>query len=101
DYGAQIVKTRELILELKRETPAERVALQEAGERLDRGTKGKWVSDALRRMRPEYFTDAAPDLVIIDSVRIQGQVDHLRKAFGKRVIHIHITASQEELAKRY
>src|SRR5437868_6860204 len=84
DYGAKIVKTRELILELEPGTPEERVALQDAGQRLDQRTKGKWVADALRRMQSDWFTDAAPELVLIDSVRVQAQVDSLRQAFGKR-----------------
>jgi len=40
-------------------------------------------------------------IVLIDSVRILGQVEAFRKAYGKRVIHIHLDANLSELEARY
>jgi len=72
--------------------------MQIAGEKLDRDTKGKWIADALAR---EIANDGALSIIVVDAVRIEDQIIGLRKAFGHRVIHIHLTASDEELAKRY
>ena len=38
---------------------------------------------------------------VIDSVRIVGQVEAVRKAFGTAVHHIHLLAADDELAARY
>src|SRR5688572_25206871 len=58
----------------------ERAALQAAGDALDRETGGAWVADALSREVAELPEDA---VVIVDAVRIAGQVDALREAFGR------------------
>jgi adenylosuccinate synthase len=79
------------------ETPT-RALLQQLGELLDVESGGRWVADALGRRLSEISEDA---LVVVDSARIAGQIDGLREAFGRRVVHIHLTAPREELAKRY
>lgn len=96
-YGFHHFKTRELIAELKT-VKAERRALQRAGDALDRQTNGQWIADAAGRklqQLPEYCD------VVIDSVRIEAQVVALRRAFGPRVVHIHLTAPDAELERRY
>jgi adenylosuccinate synthase len=49
-FGAQTLKTREVMLDLAskkgRRVALERVALQLFGEKLDRDTKGEWVLNA-------------------------------------------------------
>lgn len=92
-FGAHVAKTRELIVNAFPDISMERKVFQQAGERLDRQTRGKWVVEAMRRAHANWFTDAGPELVVIDGVRIEGQIDALRQAFGKRVVHIHLTAS--------
>lgn len=72
--------------------------LQEEGERLDRRTKGSWVRDDLSR---EIYALEGYAFAVIDSARILGQVEYLRESFGRRVIHIHTTASEKTLRKRY
>jgi adenylosuccinate synthase len=42
-----------------------------------------------------------PDLIVIDSVRIASQVDAFRSAFGSKVVHIHLVASDASLKKRF
>ena len=97
-YDAAHLKTNELIKVMRPEVPSERKALQEAGDALDKSTKGQWVCDALARKLGELNSSG---LVVVDAVRIQSQIDAFRLAFGPEVVHIHLTASDEELAKRY
>ncbi len=96
-FGAVRISTRELIQSL-RSVPSERRALQEAGEELDRATDGKWVADALAARADSLAADA---IVIVDSVRIAKQVEHLRRTFGCQVWHVHLTAPYEVLSRRF
>ena len=96
-YSFKTFKTRELIETLV--APArERRSLQNAGERLDRKTRGKWVAYALTRRLVDLHEDAE---VVVDAVRIKQQISAIREAFGHRVVHVHLTAPIEVLAKRY
>jgi adenylosuccinate synthase len=97
EFGLRVVKTRELLLTMTR-TRNDRGDLQAAGERLDARTGGRWLADALAR-EAEILPDDAE--VIVDSVRIRNQIDALRDKFGARVIHVHVTAPVDELARRY
>jgi adenylosuccinate synthase len=92
-----VFKTRELIQELLKNVPSERAALQKAGETLDRKTNGDWVASSLARKIQEKGSKCH---VIVDSVRIKKQIDGLRRAFGSRVVHIHLTADPAILRKR-
>ncbi len=96
DHGFQLIKTRELLNEELGATG--RINLQAAGEKLDRRTKGAWLAEALIR---RLYTMEDPSDLVVDSVRIQQQIDELRIAFGPRVVHIHLLASEEERRKRY
>jgi len=75
-----------------------RKILQRTGERLDISTGGTWVLDGLMRWL-QTNTDY-PDIVV-DSVRIREQIEALRKAFGSKVIHVHLTAPPKELERRF
>jgi adenylosuccinate synthase len=97
-FGFSVFKTRELIQELLKNVPSERAALQKAGETLDRRTNGDWVAASLARKIQERGKKCH---VIVDSVRIKKQIDGLRRAFGSRVVHIHLTADQAILRRRY
>lgn len=101
-FHANVIKTRDLI---KQQLPAvkeERGALQRAGEKLDRADGGKWVQSALTRYFDSHQRGSTPSgLFVIDSVRIQGQVDAIRRAFGTAVHHVHLTADDKVLSKRY
>ena len=96
-FSAFRITTRALI-QSQRDVPSERRLLQEAGESLDRETGGKWVADALAARAALLGDDA---IVIVDSVRIAGQVQHLRDMFGDKVWHVHLTASKPLLEKRF
>ena len=93
-----ICKTQEFIKN-RLGTDLERKALQLGGERLDRATGGSWVADMLARTVVQDLEENVS--VVVDSVRIKGQVDGLRQAFGSHVVHIHLTAPTEELSRRY
>lgn len=96
-FDATHVKTGECIQTLCPKVPKERGALQEAGDRLDRKSGGKWVRDALTGI--VGLNPSA--LVVMDAVRIRGQVEAIRASYGSRVLHVHLEASTEELSRRY
>lgn len=101
-HGAKIIKTRELILKKAPKTKPERKALQRAGQRLDKQDGGAWVGEALQRSIDIFATGQTPKgLYVVDSVRIPGQIEAIRRAYGAEVHHIHLTATDEELRKRY
>jgi len=98
-FNMSILKTRILLgRRVGASLSGDRKALQAAGERLDKTTGGVWVLDELQKWLQEHRGVSA---VGIDSVRIKGQIEALRKAFGPKVSHVHLTAPQQELEKRY
>ena len=103
-FGFRRLKTRQLIRAMLGTEP-ERTALQKAGEDLDRETNGQWVAAALTRQLVEFERTLesgveAPS-VIVDSARLISQVEAIRDAFGRKVVHVHLTAPVERLAERY
>jgi len=44
---------------------------------------------------------SADALVVLDAVRIERQIDAIRSHYPRRVVHIHLTAPQDVLEKRY
>ena len=97
-HGAVVFRTTDYLIEQLGRRRVDRTSLQRAGERIDRLTDGRWVVDALTRFGP-ILDDA--ELVVIDCVRIRPQLIALRRAFGRRVVHLHLTATLETLAQRY
>ncbi len=97
-YRAHVLRTSDLLREYVGARQADRRALQLAGQRLDRETGGRWVIDALIRRCADVDDDT---VVVVDSVRIQDQINAIRTAFGRRVVHLHLTASEETLSGRY
>ncbi len=101
-YRAKVVKTRELILKAKPRTKPVRRSLQLAGEALDRADGGAWVGSALIELLESRREGSTPaGLYVVDSVRIQGQIEAIRKAYGADVHHIHLTAKDDELQRRF
>jgi adenylosuccinate synthase len=92
-FSFHVFKTRELI-QTRVEVSLERLALQKAGEALDRKTQGAWVADALGRKVGDLPQDRD---IVVDSVRIKKQIDAVRKGFGPRVVHVHLTAIDQFL----
>lgn len=98
-FGAEILKTKKLILDRFPNARSDRRELQRLGDELDARTHHQWVRDDLHR----YIKERVPvgRILAVDAVRKTQQVDKIRQAYGPRVFHIHLKASQEELAKRY
>jgi adenylosuccinate synthase len=97
-FGFSVFKTRELIQELLKDVPAERGALQKAGESLDKKTKGGWIAQSLAQKVQGLGIEGN---IVVDSVRIKKQIDGVRRAFGAQVVHIHLSATEGILRKRY
>ncbi len=97
-------KTHEMIQRLTG-APLDRAALQKAGERLDRKTNGRWVAAEITRVLGEMSDASGSSVesrrVLVDSSRLLSQIEALRQAFGQRVVHIHLTAPEAELRRRY
>jgi adenylate kinase family enzyme len=101
-YGAQVIKTRDLIRKQMPQIKEERQSLQRAGERLDKVDGGAWVKNALVRFIEDNIGGpAASGFFVIDSARILGQVRAVRDAYGTAVHHIHLDASDTVLGQRY
>jgi adenylosuccinate synthase len=101
-YGAHIVRTREFIKERITRVRDERRALQRAGERLDRADNGAWVREGLVRVIEAAQAGTTPTgLFVVDSVRIPGQIEAIRQAYGPAVHHLHLYAEDDELRERY
>ena len=99
-YQARIVKTRDLLdleARAKFQTLSSREEYQEFGEALDREDGGKWVADALS----EVLLRETADLVVVDAVRILGQIRAIREQHGFSVFHLHLTAFEEDLKQRF
>ncbi len=97
-FGGLRLSTRELLMpHLGDGTAPTRAALQAVGAGLDERTNGRWVVDGLSRR----IFEATEQLVIVDSVRVAGQIEGLRQAFGRDVRHVHVTAPRAVCSERY
>lgn len=101
-YNAAYLRTQELLRDHADDQgvdlPAERRALQDYGDRLDRETGGAWVAEAVSATIARR--ESSQHLVIVDSVRRLNQIEALRAAFP-RVDHIHVFARESVLDRRY
>ncbi len=75
----------------------DRKELQRYGDRVDRQTAGRWIVEELTRDLPTLDSDT----LILDAARTKNQIAELRSAFGAAVTHIHLTAPQAELERRF
>lgn len=102
-YPSALLKTKDLILKHFPKIAVERSAMQRAGDRLDRDTRGQWIATELINRILGDTTFAESPLIIVDAVRIKEQVDHVRKSFSGRykVVHVHVWAPDDELERRF
>lgn len=98
--GAIKVKTNELLLDVKPTVKHTRLSLQRLGDQLDKKTNGNWVVDGVLKKLGSVDQNTNR-LIVIDSIRIEPQLQALRRAFDVKVIHVHLEAHDDELAKRY
>lgn len=95
-FGFRQIKTWGFIQKRGEALKLDRPSLQQLGEDLDTKTEGAWVRDDL-----EKEISDSDELIVVDSIRHAGQADFLRKTYGRRVIHVHLTADLKILATRY
>jgi adenylosuccinate synthase len=98
EFGFWHVKTKEFLKARSQELQLERAALQSLGEKLDRRTAGTWVVEDLEKLARQ---SPSSQPIVLDSVRHPGQIDSIRSAYGRKVIHIHLEADMAELEIRY
>jgi adenylosuccinate synthase len=96
-YGFRRLATRDLILRRLPATPLTRSAMQRAGDYLDSETDGGWVAHGL----VQFMRRSHSNRIVIDSVRIEPQVDAVRSVAPNLVVHVHLTAPLAVLATRY
>jgi len=72
--------------------------LQEAGDLLDKQSQGKWVLEELDKL---VRTSKSSVTIVVDCVRNNEQLNHVRNAFPQITTHVHLTAPPDELRKRY
>ena len=100
-FDALHFKTSTLLEDLAEGKVArERGAMQRLGTQLDDSTEGKWVAEGIF---PRISSLDDDKVVVIDSARIFDQIEALRIGLGlhQQVVHVHLTAPQEVLEKRY
>ena len=97
-FKMEHLKTKEIIRQRFPASESERGALQKLGEQLDRKTSGSWVRDEISKHLEE---NPKTELLLVDAVRIEEQVEAIRKAFGPKVFHIHLDAPDDILSTRY
>lgn len=87
-----------MLADISNALPAERQAMQQRGRCLDEETNGQWVVDAaqehIRRWQGEVR-------LVVDSIRIAEQAQAFRRAYDRRVLHVHLNASEARLKERY
>lgn len=103
-FGFIQLKTNELLKELASgKIESEREALQSFGDKLDKKTKGGWVRDGLMSLVDSSQSEQSDSdsMFVIDSARIENQIEALREAYGHAVVHFHLTAPLDILTKRF
>jgi adenylosuccinate synthase len=98
NFGFDIQRTKDWLKRRNRtgREPGRR-DLQRIGDGLDVRTHGRWVVDELTKQLPLLKTGT----VVVDSARTKDQIEELREAFGPIVTHIHLTATQAGLRRRF
>ncbi|MYI76413.1 MAG: adenylosuccinate synthase, partial [Gammaproteobacteria bacterium] len=102
-YGATVLKTKDFIKSRSPRIQSNRLALQRAGDRLDRRDGGQWLAHHIQR-EIDFATSNSvvpSGLFVVDCVRNSGQVEAIRSAYGNCVHHIHLTAASNVLEERY
>jgi len=101
-FGAIVFSTRALLEQAARRDAKSgtfnRKFLQEFGAERDRVSGGAWLADELRLLLVDSPRD---QVVVIDAVRLADQLTMLRNSFGRTVVHIHLSAFDDDLADRF
>lgn len=96
-YHCAPFSTEELLVKDSPQISKSSLSLDEEILRIDKRTGGKWIIDELVKKTASLPQDA---LVVVDAVTSLKQVGLIRRAYGSRVIHIHLDASDSALVDR-
>jgi hypothetical protein len=101
EYGFANVRSSAYLMELaeKQGGGNARSSLQELGDGLDESTDYKWVLDSVAL--PAMAANPGCKRWLVDAVRKQRQIEHFRAAFGRTVLHVHLSAAESVLRQRY
>lgn len=95
-FNFDCLKTTDFVLKRKQGGKSDRFTLQLYGQKLDSEFGGSWLVEDTERSVKNMKRN-----VIIDSVRTTDQVEALREAYGRKVVHVHLHAPPEVLTRRY
>lgn len=96
-FATHRISTRQFLL--AEGASDDRTALIQKGKDLDQQTDGAWVRDKCAPVIAQH--EAVADVILVDAVRTERQVHHLRQAYGRRFVHVHVTANPDTVRKRY
>lgn len=99
-FGFHVLSSRRLLdaEAKKRAAAADRLALQELGDRLDGERRSRWLIDAVIR-RANELPESQP--MVVDNVRNWSQLVPFRERHDWQVLHVHLYASSEILEARF
>lgn len=97
--GALMLSTSSLILSLSEEDSSvpNRASLQRLGNDLDRRTNHEWIAVEVQRLLELFPTRG----VVVDAPRKPKQIAALRRIGTVPVVHMHLTASTDHLARSF
>lgn len=98
EYGFEIFDTSERLQReaRKRSRRRDRLTLQKLGDALDKETNFKWVLDGALKLAQRKRKS-----VVVDNVRNASQLAHFRKRTDFEMVHVHLYAPNDVLAKRF
>lgn len=92
-YGVHVLKSRAIIAKALPASYERRHDLQRAGEDLDKSHGGTWLATGL--YEDIETSGAGEDAIwVLDSVRTEDQVDSIRRAYQRAVVHVHLSVSE-------
>lgn len=92
------VLTRGFLRNREQNLEAERGAMQNYGEYLDKKTRGAWLRDDLAKVVESNPQNA---IIVVDSIRAKCQIDRVRESYRGISVHVHLDCTDEELNRRY
>jgi adenylosuccinate synthase len=100
EFGFRLVQTSEFLAgeAQRRSLPVSRSSLQELGDTLDLETDHSWVFGFVRDATDKLRSESR---IVVDNIRNAKQLEYFRSSHDFDVFHVHLYASQAELARRF
>lgn len=89
-------KSTDLVRENKRSGPIDREALQRHGRKLDKTRGSNWLCDEISKKLKGKRRG-----FILDSARTREQINAFRDTYQRKVIHVHLFASNDACKERW